>query len=104
MQILNVGLNRIKFKISHQPILKNSNINSKNSGNQQNNITPGFNKKKTYLVVPYIQDLSESFKNVCGKHGAQVCCKGGQTIEYLLVAPTEKYSITKKWGKIEVQL
>ena len=96
------ALNRMKFKNSHQPIPGNRSCN--NSGNKQNNTTSGFNKKKTHIVVPYIQGLSESFKNVCGKHGVQVSFKGGQTIKHLLVAPKDKDFITKKQGNIQVQV
>ena len=63
-------LKRIKFKSSLQPHSWNS-INNKRD-NQQNQTTPGCKKKKTHLVVSYIQGLSESLKKGYGKHGIQV--------------------------------
>ena len=58
------------------------------------------NTGKNYITVPYIKNLSESFKNICKKHGIQVYFKGGKTIKDLLDAPKDKDHITKKCGII----
>ena len=52
------------------------------------------------MVVPYVKGLSESIKNVCRKHGVQVHCKGGNTINSLLMTFKDKDPITKKSGII----
>ena len=56
--------------------------------------------KKPYMVLPYLQGLSESLKDVCRKHGVQVHHKGGNTIKSILMAPKDKDPITKKSGII----
>ena len=38
-------------------------------------------KKICHMVVTYSQGISESFKNICKKHGIQVYFKGGKTIK-----------------------
>ena len=58
------------------------------------------NTGRYYITVPYIEGLSESFKNKCKKHGIQVYFKGGKGIKDLLVAPEDKDHITKKSGII----
>ena len=45
------------------------------------------------MVVPYIKGLSESFMDICGKHGIQIYFKGGNTITNLLVVPQDKDKI-----------
>ena len=52
------------------------------------------------MVVPYVIGLTESLKHVCRKHGVQVYCKGGNTIQSLWMAPKDKDPITKKSGII----
>ena len=49
-----------------------------------------------FTVVPYSKGISESFGNICGKAGAQVQCKGPNTVKKLLVASRDKDSICKK--------
>ena len=55
---------------------------------------------KPYMILPYVRGLNESMKNICNKHGVQVHYKGGNTIKGLLMAPKDKYHITKKSGII----
>ena len=52
------------------------------------------------MVVPYIKALSESFKNVWNKVGVQVHFKGNNTIHNILVAPSNKDTITQKSGVV----
>ena len=89
------ALNRMKLKNNQQPSPGNN--SSKNSDIQHNQTAPGCKKKETHMVVLYNQGLSESFKNVYGKHGVQVY-RGGQTIKDLLVPPKDKDFITQKVG------
>ena len=56
--------------------------------------------KKPYKIVPYIQGMSESCKNICRKHGAEMYFKGGSTIKDLLVHPKDKDNILQKSGVI----
>ena len=52
------------------------------------------------MILPYVRGLSESMKNICSKHGAQVHYRGGNTIKGLLMAPKDKDHITIKSGII----
>ena len=89
----NWALNRVKLK-SQTPALKN------NKGNT-NNLDPNNSRiPKPYIVVPYHQGLSDSFKRTCRKYGIQVHLKGGPTIKNLLMAPKDKDPILKKSGVI----
>ena len=66
-------------------------------GTNKNNNT---STKKAYIIVPYIQDMSESCKNICRKHGVEMYFKGGSTIKDLLVHPKDKDNILQKSGVI----
>ena len=55
---------------------------------------------KPYIVVPYHQGLSESYKNICKQYGIDVHLKGGQTIKDHLMSPKDKDPINKKSGVI----
>ena len=78
-------------------------VQSKSNKNKEKNVTDNKSKSNTgrnYITVSYIKGLSESFKNICKKHGIQVYFKGDKTIKDLLVAPKDKDYITKKSGNI----
>ena len=45
------------------------------------------------MVVPYTKALSESFKNICNKHGIQVYFKGDNTIKNLWAGPKDKDTV-----------
>ena len=83
----NWALNRVKLE-SQTPALK------KNKGNI-NNPEPS-RIPRPYIVVPYHQGLSESFKRTCKKYGIEVHLKGGHTFKDLLMAPKDKDPILKK--------
>ena len=51
-------------------------------------------------MVSYSKELSESFKNTCGKGGIQVHFKGNYTVKDLLVAPEDRDHIVNKGGVI----
>ena len=82
-------LNRVKLK-SQSPALK------KKQGNSNNPEPRNTRAPKPYIVVPYHQGLSESFKRTCKKYGIEVHLKGGHTIKDLLMAPKDKDPILKK--------
>ena len=66
-----------------------------------NNNQPGsstISGPKPYIVVPYQQGLSESYKNICKQYGIDVHLKGGQTIKDHLMSPKDKDPINKKVG------
>ena len=80
------ALNRAKFTNRH---------NTRTKKNKTTN-----NKKKSYIVVPYMKGLSESCKNICRRHGIEMYFKGANTIRQLLVHPKDKDDILKKSGVI----
>ena len=49
-----------------------------------------------HVVVPYTKGLSESFKNICGKHGIQAYFKGNITIKQTLMKPKDQDPRTTK--------
>ena len=49
-----------------------------------------------YVVVQYVQGLSESCKNICRKHGVEMHFKGNYTINDLLMHPKDKDNILQK--------
>ena len=88
----NWALNRVKIK--SQTAQKKNNPNSKKPA-PNNSRGP-----KTYIVVPYHQGLSESYKRTCKKYGIEGHLKGGHTIKDLLMAPKDKDPILKRSGVI----
>ena len=57
------------------------------------------------MVLPYVQGLSESMKNVGKKHGIQTYFKGGNTIKSLLMTPKGKDSHNQeKWHHLQIQM
>ena len=89
-------INKVKLKSQsiHQKKQKGSN-NSKNQPGPSNTRGP-----KPYIVVPYHQGLSESYKNICKRYGVEVHLKGGHTIRDHLMAPKDKDPLLKKSGVI----
>ena len=87
----NWALNRVKLK-SQTPALKKSKENS-------NKLSPNNSRgPKTYILVPYHQGLSESFKRTCKKYGIEVHLKEGHTIKDLLMSPRIKIQSLKEVG------
>ena len=68
---------------------------NKSQGTDKNTIKTG-NNNKPYIVVPYVQGLSESCKNICKKHGVVMHFKGNHTIKDLLMHPKDKDNILQK--------
>ena len=54
----------------------------------------------SYVVVPYIQGLSESCKNICRKHEVEMYFRGVNTIRDLLVHLQNRDTILQKSGVI----
>ena len=84
-------INRVKLRSS------STHLKKKRSNNNQagSSINSG---PKPYIVVPYHQELSESYKNICKQYGIDVHLKGGQTIKDHLMSPKDKDPINKKVG------
>ena len=80
---------------------KNRNITNQGTNKNKNNI--GSNKKP-YIVIPYVQGMSESCKKICRKQGVEMYFKGGNTIENLLVHPKDRDTILLKSGVIYMSL
>ena len=83
------ALTKIKIKTKKQATNKVT-TNRTNTNNQ----------KKSYIVVPYYNGLSESIKKIGSKYGVQVYFKGGTTIKNLLMSPKDKDAIQKQSGVI----
>ena len=95
---LNKVLRRCKYPmwaLNRANITLNKKKNKKEASKNSNN-----SSKKPHIVVPYIQGLSESCKNICRKHGVEMYFKGGCTIKDLLVHPKDKDNILQKSGLI----
>ena len=73
-------------------------ITSKDNNNRKKKPTSSniSNPKINYIVVPYVEGLSERHKNLCKKYGIQVYFQGGRTIKDLLLAPKDEDHITRK--------
>ena len=96
---LHNALRRCKYPLwvwNRVNIKKNQKGNNKGNNNSQNSN----NINKLYIVVPYMKSLGESCKNICRKHGVEVCIRGGSTIRHLLVHSKDKDTILKKSGVI----
>ena len=85
------AINRMKLK-------SQSSVNKRRKGNSNNTEPNNIRAPKPYIVVPYHQGLSESYKNICKKYGIEVHLKGGHTIKDLLMAPEDKDPLLKKVG------
>ena len=76
---LNKVLRRCKYPMWALNSVNISQNKKKNKhGTNKNNNT---STKKPYIIVPYIQGMSESCKNICRKHGVDMYFKGGSTIK-----------------------
>ena len=73
---------------------KNTNQGTLNTTNKRGS------NNKPYIVVPYIQGMGESCKNICRRHGVEMFFKGGNTIKDLLVHPKDRDTILQKNGVI----
>ena len=60
----------------------------------------GNKKNKPYIVVPYMKELSENYKNTCSKHDIEMYFKGCNTVKDLLVCPKDRDNILQKSGVI----
>ena len=94
---LNKALRRCKYPAW---ALNRVNINQIQNKQGTNKNKTNTNSKKPYIVVPYMQGLSESCKNICKKHGVEMYFRGGNTIRDHLVHPKDRDIILQKCGLI----
>ena len=87
------AINRMKLK-------SQSTYKKRKEGNNNQPGPSNIRGPKPYIVVPYHQGVSESYKNICKKYGIEVHLKGGHTIKDLLMAPKDKDTLLKKSGVI----
>ena len=74
---------------------------SNNSGDSsEDRPLPRGRPKVGHIVIPYIQGLGESIKNMCTKYGIQTCFKGNKTLRHVLVKPKDQDPKEKKSGVI----
>ena len=59
---------------------KQPNNNNTINNTIKNNTKPS-NKSKGYIVIPYVQGLCESIKNMCGKYGIQIYFKDNRILK-----------------------
>ena len=77
-------------KIFHQQL-------EKKEGKKKKQTPPSkYSAKKCHIVVPYVQGICGSLKNMCGKHSVTVYFKRRQTLKNILVSPKDKDSMTKE--------
>ena len=74
----------------HQIKKTNTNQGTTNTTNQRGN------NNNPYIVVPYIQGMGDSCKNICRKHGVNMYFKGDNNIKDLLVHPKDRDTILQK--------
>ena len=79
--------------------IKQKKKTSTNQGPDKNTVKTDSNSNP-YIVVSYIQGMSESCKNICRKPEVEMYFKGGHTIKGLLVHPKDKDNILQKSGVI----
>ena len=94
---LNKALKRCKYP---EWALSRANIKQKKKTNTNqgtvNNTNKAGNNNKCYIVVPYIQGMGDSCKNICRKHRVEMFFKGGNIIKDLLVHPKDRDTILQK--------
>ena len=55
---------------------------------------------KGHIIIPYMQGLGESIKNICMRYGIQTLFKGNRTIKNMLVKPKHIDPLDRKSGTI----
>ena len=90
---LDWAINRVKLKSQSSALRRKQ-------GNNNNPEPSNIRAPKPYIVVPYHQGLSESYKRICKKYGIELHLKGVHTIKDLLMAPKDKDPLLKKSGVI----
>ena len=102
---LNKALKRCKYP---EWALTRANIKQKKETNTNqgpiNNTNKAGNNSKPYIVVPYIQDMGGSCKNICRKHVVEIFFKGGNMIKDHLVHPKDRYHPAKEWSDLQGQV
>ena len=64
--------------------------------------TSKYPARKCHILIPYVQGICESLKNMCGKHGVTVYFKGQQTLKNILMSPKDKDSMVNKNSDIDI--
>ena len=98
---LNKALRRCKYPewALSRANIKQKKTTSTNQGTSSSSNNKGSNNKP-YIVVPYIQGMSESCTNICRKHGVEMFFRRGNTIKDLLMHPKDRDTILQKSGVI----
>ena len=102
---LNKALKRCKYP---EWALTRANIKQKRKTNTNqgtiNNTNKSGSYNKPYIVIPCIQGIGETCKNICRKHGVEMLFKGGNTIKDLLVYPKVKMHLEKECSDLQIQV
>ena len=108
MQILQWALDKEDLSVTTQEE-NNSGNNQKeqsegNTDNTRSNPKGSNSTKKKYnkehTVIPYMQGLEESIKNICKRYGMQSYFKGTKTIRNILLKTKDRDSLDRKSGAI----
>ena len=86
----------------------NNNTQAGNNTTQANNNSGGNSEDRPprgrpnigHIVIPYVQGLGKSTKNMCAKYGIQTHFKGNKTLRQVLVKPKDQDPKEKKSGVI----
>ena len=54
------------------------------------------NTSKGYIVIPYMQGLSERIKDICGRYSILTCFKGNRLLKNISVSPKDKDPMGQK--------
>ena len=82
-------------KVGNKVLQQQEGRDKRNRRKQGSNNTSQTNKR-CHIVVPYSQDLCETYKNICSRYGVQVHFKGENTLKNQLMFPKYREVITKQ--------
>ena len=92
------AINKIQNKFTNNNLEGDGNNNTQVGNTTQANSSLGDSSKEDspsgrpyigHIVIPYIQGLGKSIKNVCAKNGIQTHFKGNKTLRQVLVKPKD---------------
>ena len=84
-----MALDRIGPKNFKQNNTGNGNSISNNNKHKDNN-SNSHNKSIGCIIIPCMQALRESFKNICSKYGILTYFKGNRTLKNIFVSAKDK--------------
>ena len=98
MQVPPWALDSMDAKNFKQNKCISSSSSSNNNNNHNDNSKNTNNKSIGNIVIPYIQSLGKSFKNICGMYFIQTYFKGNRTLKDILVSTKGKDPMEQEVG------